>query len=264
MTNNNIGDQVVLVTAGAAGIGRCIAECFLQQNFRVHICDIDTTAIETFLAANPLATASVTDVSEPQQVDALFADVTRLYGRLDVLINNAGIAGPVANLEHISPADWQYTLAVDLHSTFYCSRLAIPLLRKQSGGSIINLASNAGLFGVPMRSPYAASKWAIIGLTKTLAMELGVDHIRVNAICPGSVGGARIDRVIENDAAARGIDPDTVRDVYQRQNSLRVFIEPEDVANMAMFLASAAGRHISGQTLTIDGHTETTANWLDT
>ena len=247
---------IVLVTAGASGIGRAIARSFLAHGCHVHICDIDRSAIDAFLLENPECSATVADVSEYKSVETVFADLQKRYGRLDVLINNAGIAGPTAALENIEPADWDATVAVNLNGQFYCSRLAIPLIRKAGGGSIINIASSAALFGFPNRAPYAASKWAVIGLTKTMAMESGDSGIRVNAICPGSVEGPRIERVIRKDAEERGKTVDEIRELYTCQTSLKRFIQPEEVAHMAVFLASDLGRGISGQVLSVDGHTE--------
>jgi NAD(P)-dependent dehydrogenase (short-subunit alcohol dehydrogenase family) len=255
-------EHVALVTAGASGIGRCIAETFLERGYRVHICDIHSEAIATFLNDNPTATASLTDVSDPLQVDALFQDFSRHYERLDTLVNNAGIAGPTAAVEDISLEDWDHTVAVDLNGAFYITRLAVPLLKKTGRGAIINISSNAALFGCPLRSAYAASKWALIGLTKTWAMELGPNNIRVNALCPGSVKGERIDRVIDRDAEQRDMCPEQVRDLYTRQSSMRLFVDAQDVANMALFLSSSMGASISGQSIGIDGHTEGLSDWL--
>ena len=255
--------QVVLVTAGAGGIGRAIAESFLAHGCRVHICDINQSAIEAFLLENPQASATAVDVSDHQMVESMFSDIGKRYGQLNVLVNNAGIAGPTAALENIQPDDWDSTVAINLNGQFYCSRLAIPLIRKAGGGSIINIASSAALFGYPNRSPYAASKWAVIGLTKTMAMELGDCGIRVNAICPGSVEGPRIDSVIRNDAEERGKTAEEIREMYTRQTSLKRFIQPEEVAHMAVFLASDLGRSISGQVLSVDGHTESLSNLFD-
>ena len=192
----------------------------------------------------------------------VFEDVVDCYGRLDVLVNNAGISGPTAEVEDIDPADWDQTIAVNLNGHFYCTRKAIPLLKK-SRGSIISIASTVAFMGCPGRAPYTASKWAIIGLTKTLAMELGPHGIRVNAICPGSVDGDRVEGVIERDAESHGVTAKEIRDVYLRQSSLRTFTKPEDVANMALFLASDLASNISGQAIGVDGHTETLTNWLD-
>jgi NAD(P)-dependent dehydrogenase (short-subunit alcohol dehydrogenase family) len=254
---------VAVITGAATGIGRTIARKFLGEGYRVHICDSDPAAVDAFRAAQPGATASVADVSRVDQVDAMFDEVRRSYGRLDVLVNNAGIAGPTAAIEAIEPADWERTIAVDLNGQFYCTRRAVPMLKAAGGGSIINIASNAAFFGFPLRAPYTACKWALIGLTKTLAMELGTHRIRVNAICPGSVQGPRIERVIDRDAAERGRTPDEIRAIYARQSSMRLFVSADDVANLAFFLASAQGATISGQAIGIDGHTESLSNWLE-
>jgi NAD(P)-dependent dehydrogenase (short-subunit alcohol dehydrogenase family) len=170
----NAASPVVLITAGAAGIGRIMAEAFLGNNYRVHVCDSDPAAIDSFLQANTDISATQADISDVAEVAQVFDDLADRCGRLDVLVNNAGIAGPTACVEDIDPADWDRTIAVDLSGHFYCTRQAIPLLKK-SRGSIINIASNAALTGCPGRAPYAASKWGIIGLTKTMAMELGPD-----------------------------------------------------------------------------------------
>jgi len=254
---------VVLVTAGANGIGLAIARKFLAEGFAVHVCDIDPEALDCLPVTLPGATASLTDVADSQKVDALFETVSQRYGRLDVLVNSAGIAGPVAKLEDIQPEDWDSTLAVDLNSVFYVCRLAIPLLRKTGGGSIINIASTAVLFGCPMRAPYVASKWGVIGLTKTLAMELGEDQIRVNAICPGSVNGPRIEGVMANAAEKQGKTIEEIRQAWTQQISMRRFVDVEDVVAMAWFLVSIEGRYISGQAMTIDGHTESLSSPIE-
>jgi len=254
--------QVVLVTAGASGIGRCIAETYLRHGASVHICDLSEAAIETFLAANPGATATVADISKPADVENLFVALNERYGQLDILVNNAGIAGPTAVVEDVEIEQWQQTIDINLSGTFFVTRLATPLLKEDGGGSIVNIASNAGQFGLPLRSPYTATKWALIGLTKTWAMEMGSHNIRVNALCPGSVNGPRIEGVIERDAAERGVSADSIRDIYQRQSSMRLFVDAQDVANMALFLSSDLGASISGQAIGVDGHTEGLSNWL--
>ena len=258
-----MSNVAVLISGAASGIGRSIAEVFLGDGASVHICDSSAEMIAGFIAANPSATATHADVSSITDVDRVFDEFKQHYGTLDTLINNAGIAGPVANVDEVEPADWDRCVAVDLSSAFYMTRLAVPLLRAAGGGSIVNVASTAGLFGVPMRSPYAASKWGLIGLTKTWAMELGPDKIRVNAVCPGCVSGPRIEAVIERDAERRGVPAQEIRDVYLRQSSLRTFVSPEEIAATVLFLASGKAAQISGQALAIDGHTETLSNWLD-
>ncbi|MEM7276642.1 MAG: SDR family oxidoreductase [Pseudomonadota bacterium] len=254
---------VVLITGAATGIGAVIAHQFIEDGYRVHICDIDPAAINKFEASELRVSASVTDVGDAKSVDELFEDIEQRFGRLDVLVNNAGIAGPTAAVEDIDPADWEKTVAIDLNGVFYCSRRAIPLIKQADKGVVINMASNAAFSGFPLRAPYAACKWAIIGLTKTLAMELGPFGIRANAICPGSVSGARIDGVIARDAKERGVADAAIRELYQRQSSLRKFTSPEDVASLVGFLASDNAAMISGQAIGVDGHTEGLSNWLD-
>ena len=255
-------ELVVMVTAGASGIGRVIAETFLSHGSRVHVCDINPSAIDEFLGANPGAGASVTDVADVGMVDALFDEMEARFGHLDVLVNSAGIAGPTVATEKIDPVDWDRTIAVNLNGQFYCVRRAIPLLRKSRSGSIINISSSAGLLGCPMRAPYVASKWAVIGLTKTLAMELGPGGIRVNAICPASVEGERIERLMERDARERGVTRDEVRQAYTKQTSLRRFVSAQDVANMALFLASDLAGSVTGTAMSVDGHTESLSDAL--
>ena len=242
----------VLITAGARGIGRTVAEAFVASGARVHVCDLDETA----LADLEGVTTSVADVSTPEAVDHLFEDALQELSGLDVLVNNVGIAGPTARVEAIEPDAWARTIDVNVNSAFYCSRLAIPLLKEAGGGSIVNMSSTAGLFGFPMRSPYAASKWALIGLTKTMAMELGAFGIRVNAICPGGVTGGRMDRVISEQAKTLGASEEDVRESFVKQVSMRTFVDADDIASMILFLCSDAGAKISGQALAIDGHTE--------
>jgi NAD(P)-dependent dehydrogenase (short-subunit alcohol dehydrogenase family) len=250
----------VLVTAAAAGIGRAIAEAFMASGATVHICDIAQALLDDFKSANPMLGVTRADVSDPEQVDRLFHEVETHLGGLDILVNNVGVSGPTAAVEDVSVADWQATLAVNLNSHFYCVRKAVPLLKAAKGGSIVSIASTAGLMGYPMRAPYAVSKWALIGFTKTLAMELGEFNIRVNAVCPGSVEGPRMDRVIAAEAKARNIAADTVREGYQRQASLHTFVRARDIANMVLFLCSEAGERISGQALSVDGNIETARN----
>jgi NAD(P)-dependent dehydrogenase (short-subunit alcohol dehydrogenase family) len=247
----------VLITAGGAGIGRTIAETFLRNGAQAHICDIDEARLAECRAAWPEIGTTLADVSDPVQVERLFEEAATHLGGLDVLINNAGIAGPTAPVEEITPEAWDRTMAVNINGQFYCARKAAPLLKAAGGGAIINLSSAAGLFGYPLRAPYAASKWAVIGFTKTLAMELGEFNIRVNAICPGVVEGPRIDGVIRAKAKARGVSEEAMREQYLRLASMRTMVSMQDVANMVLFLCSDAGRHISGQALAIDGNIET-------
>ena len=247
--------QRVLVTAGGSGIGLVIAQAFAAAGERVHVCDIDRSRLEAVSASSEIGTTAV-DVSDPDQVAALFDEVQSELGGLDVLVNNAGTAGPTGPFESLSFDDWHSTLAVNLDSQFLCTRLAVLMLKTACGGSIVNISSTAGLHGYPLRAPYAVAKWGVIGLTKTLAMELGPYGIRVNAICPGSVGGDRMDRVVAAEATTRGVSEKQGREGFLRQTSMRMFVRAEDVAAMVLFLCSDAGAAISGQAIAVDGHTE--------
>lgn len=249
--------QRVLITAAASGIGKAIAEAYLAAGARVFICDVDQAALEQTLMRQPSLAGMLCDVSDEEQVVALFEAAVKHLGGLDILINNAGIAGPTALVEDISLADWRRCLAVNLDGAFLCSRQAAPILRSQRSGSIVNMSSTAGLFGFPRRAPYAAAKWAIRGFTRTLAQELGPDGVRVNCICPGSVSGDRIDRVIAAEAAKTNRSVQEVRASYTECSSLKTFVSPEDIANIILFLTSVAGARISGQEIAVDGHTET-------
>lgn len=249
--------QSVLISAGASGIGLAIAQAFLEAGANVHICDISKAALDECKQRYPQLGITQADISDSDQVDHLFEEVRANLGRLDVLINNAGISGPTASVEDVSLAEWEQTLAVNITGHFLCTRLAVPLLKEAGGGSIVNISSTAGLFGYPLRTPYAASKWAIIGFTKSLAMELGGHKIRVNAICPGSINNPRMDGVIDAEAETTGIPAHAIRTAYQNQVSMQTFIDPHEIADMAVFICSDKGRSISGQALCVDGHTET-------
>ena len=254
--------QTAIISAAASGIGLAMARGLSADGWRVYVCDQDEAALIALAQTDPTLLALACDVSDSSAVDAFYHAVTTDLARaglsgIDLLINNAGIAGPTARLEDQPLDAWQRTLDVNINGMFLMTRGAIPLLRaKGSGGSIITMSSNAGLLGCPLRGPYVASKWALIGLTKTLAMELGPEGIRVNALCPASVEGPRIERVIAADAAARGRTVDAVAQEYKRQSSLRCFARNEDIIGMVRFLTSPAGARISGQALAIDGHTE--------
>jgi NAD(P)-dependent dehydrogenase (short-subunit alcohol dehydrogenase family) len=247
----------VLVTAGAAGIGRAIATAFLAGGARVWICDIDAEALAEARGRHPEFGTSRTDVADPDETDAMFVAIRRTFGGLDFLINNAGIAGPTGPIENLDPVEWRGCVAVNLEGTFLCTRRAVPLLKTARGGAVVNISSTAGLMGYPLRTPYAAAKWAVIGLTRSLAIELGPFSIRVNAICPGSVEGARMARVIRAEATARGVTEEEIRRAYVRTTSMRTFIRPEHIAAMAVFLCSDFGSSISGQAIAVDGNTET-------
>ena len=239
----------VLVTAGAAGIGLAIAKTFVAHGARVHVCDVDEKALSSLPEEIPCTRADVADVS---QVERLFEDAKKNLGGLDVLVNNAGIAGPTAKVEEIRVEDWDRTIAVDLNGMFYCTREAMPLIKAAGGGSIVNLSSAAGRHGFPRRTPYSAAKWGVVGFTKSLAVEAGPDKVRANAIQPGLVEGERIDRVIDAKAKALGVGFDEFRDQLLATTSLRSMVSAQDIANMALFLCTKAGEHITGQAIPVD------------
>ena len=241
----------VLITAGAGGIGRAMTDVFHQAGARVHICDVVKSALDETLSAFPGVTGTIADVSKLDDVDRLFADVSKHLGGLDCLINNAGIAGPTGKVEEIDVADWERCIAVDLNGMFYCTRLAVPMLKQAGGGSIVNLSSAAGRLGFPYRTPYAAAKWGVVGFSKSLSMELGEDKIRVNAIQPGVVEGARIDKVIADKAKAVGISFEEQRSISLERVSMKQMVSPYDIANMALYLASPVGATITGQALSV-------------
>ena len=243
----------VLVTAGGAGIGRIIAQTFLDHGARVHICDVDEQALRKVKAELPAITQSLADVARVGDVDRLFEDVKRHLGGLDVLVNNAGIAGPTAKVEDVRPEDWDRCIAVDLNGMFYCTRKAMPLIKSAGGGSIINLSSAAGRLAFPMRTPYSAAKFGVVGFTESLAAEAGPDKVRVNCIQPGVVEGERIERVIEAKAKGLGVGKEEVRRRLLEGVSMHTTVTAQDIANMALFLATEPGRHISGQALSVCG-----------
>ncbi|MFP5300723.1 SDR family oxidoreductase [Cobetia sp. SIMBA_158] len=200
-------------------------------------------------------TTFVSDVSDPAAVDAMFDEF--LPGGLDILVNNAGIGGPTKPVENVSNEEWRACMGVCIDSQFYCARRAVPTFRAQKHGVIINLVSAAGIHGFPNRSPYVAAKWAVTGFTKTLAMELGPDNIRVNGVVPGNVNGERMERVIQAHAEAEDIAPEEVRRLYGIGVSMQCYVDPQEIADMICYLCSDYGRHVSGQIIGVDGNTET-------
>ena len=247
----------VLISGAASGIGAAMADAFLHAQAQVFVCDVDPAAVERAKAEQPALHARVADVAQPEQVDRVFDDVRRELGGLDILVNNAGIAGPTGAVEDLDAELWRRTIATNLDSQFYFLRRAVPLLKETSAcAGIIAMSSVAGRLGYAFRTPYAATKWAIVGLVKSLAIELGPDDIRVNAILPGVVEGERMSRVIAARADALGIPFDAMRDEYLKKISLRRMVTVDDVAALALFLASPAGRNISGQAISVDGNVE--------
>jgi NAD(P)-dependent dehydrogenase (short-subunit alcohol dehydrogenase family) len=247
----------VLVTAGAAGIGRAIADTLIVHGARVHVCDVAEASQDAFRAAHPEHGASKADVSSDADVDRLFADVAAGLGGLDVLLNNAGIAGPTAKVEDVTPEDWRRCVDIGLTGQFLCTRLAVPMLKAAGGGAIINMSSAAGRHGYPFRTPYSAAKFGVIGFTQSLAKELGPSNIRVNAILPGIVEGPRIEGVIRARAEQVGVSYEEMEKQYLEKVSLRRMVTAYDVAAMVAFLVSPMGENLSGQSLGVDANVET-------
>lgn len=249
--------QRVAITAGAGGIGRAIANVLYAQGAKVVICDIDEAALSTASAALGDCPNIVADVSDPDAVDRFFDLAQDRLGGLDALINNAGIAGPTGGIEDISVEDWKRCIDICLTGQFLCARRAVPMLKATGGGSIVSMSSSAGKHGYAFRTPYSSAKFGIIGLTQSLAKELGPENIRVNAILPGIVAGPRMEGVIRARATTTGVSYDTMEADYLNKISLRRMVTIEDVANTVGFLLSDAGANLSGQSLAVDGNVET-------
>jgi NAD(P)-dependent dehydrogenase (short-subunit alcohol dehydrogenase family) len=245
----------VLVTAGAGGIGRATARAFAAEGAKVHICDVDGDALAALAQSEPGMTQSVCDVSDRAAVAGLFEEALSALGGLDCLVNNAGIAGPTGRVDEIDPVDWDSCLAVDLTGQFNCTRLAVPQLKQSGNASIVNLSSQAGKHGFPLRSPYAAAKWGVIGFTKALSAELGEFGIRANAICPGLVDGPRIQSVIANKARSMNVSHEEMTQRLFSGVSIKQFVDPSDIARQIVFLASPFAKTISGQEISVCGDT---------
>jgi NAD(P)-dependent dehydrogenase (short-subunit alcohol dehydrogenase family) len=243
----DLGGYRVAITAGANGIGKVMADSFAACGASVFVSDVDPAALAACGHAGTRADAGV-----PAECEAFVDAAVKHLGGLDVLVNNAGIAGPTALVEDVTPDELDATLRIDLASMFHCSRRAIPVLRTAGGGAIVNLSSAAGRFGFALRAPYAAAKWGVVGFTKSLSSELGRDGIRVNAILPGPVDGPRIRAVIKAKAQAAGISENEMTERTVSTTSLKAFVTQQDIANMALYLASPFGATISGQAISVD------------
>ncbi|MEZ5934082.1 MAG: SDR family oxidoreductase [Alphaproteobacteria bacterium] len=247
----------VYVSAGANGIGRKIADGFIAHGARVLVSDVDPSALEDFRSTHPEHHAIEGHAGVYADVTSIFRQVGKKMGGLDVLVNNAGIAGPTAAVEDIDPADWQQTIDINLSGQFFAAKHAVPLLKQAGDGAMINISSVAGRLGYAYRLPYAATKWAIVGMTESLSIELGPFGIRVNAILPGIVEGPRIDKVIQARADEVGLPFDEMRQQYLDKTALGRMVSPVDIADMALFLCSPMGRNVSGQALSVCGHVTT-------
>ena len=253
----SLNNKKIIISAGASGIGWATAKICLSKGAYVYLCDIDNKSLNK-IKKHPLANKKLfyyeCDASDEDDVSNFFSQVNRKTKKVDALINNVGVAGPTGTIEKLSSEDWEKTLKINVISHFYFTKLAIPMLKKNKGGSIINISSGAGIMGFPLRSPYAASKWAVIGLTKTLAMELGKFKIRVNAICPGTIKGDRMIRVIRDKAKFLKVSKKKIEKDFISMASMNCWINEEDIGKMCSYLISTDGEKISGQAIPIDGN----------
>ncbi|MGE5094605.1 MAG: SDR family oxidoreductase [Betaproteobacteria bacterium] len=245
----------VMVSAGASGIGLEIARAFVREGARVHVCDVDRDSLGRLAASDAAIGTTVCDVADRSQVARFFDEGLAKLGGLDCFVNNAGIAGPTGRIEEIDPAEWDRCIAIDLTGQFNCARLAVPHLRRSRNASLLNVSSLAGRLGFALRTPYASAKWGVIGLTKSLAIELGPDNIRVNALLPGVVSGERQQRVLTAKAKARGVPFGEMERIAFSYTSIKEYVTPQQLADLAVFVASPRARTISGQALSVCGDT---------
>jgi len=257
MHQKKLLNKRIIISAAADGIGWAIAKECMSQGAIVYITDKNKIALEKISKHSLFEKQFYLQLLNTNNIKDVKNYFSKLkLKKLDALINNVGISGPTGRLENLNLNDWKETIEININSHFYFNKYSIPLLKNNKGGSIINLSSTAGLFGFPLRSAYSASKWAVIGMTKTLAIELGEFNIRVNALCPGSVSGDRINRVIKAKAEKLGVPVKKIQEEFESHTSLKTFIKKEDIANMATFLLSEDANKISGQAITVDGNTE--------
>ncbi len=246
----------VIVTGAAAGIGLETARAFLDEGARVAVCDIDRSSVDQLAESDPALSASVCDVADRDATADFITRMARKLGGLDTLVNNAGIAGPTGAVDDIAPEEWDRCISVCLTGQFNAVRAAVPLLRLSGNPSIINMSSLAGRVGFRLRSPYAAAKWGVIGLTKSLSIELGSAGIRVNAVMPGLVAGDRQRRVLEAKAQRLGCSFSEVEAQAFSYTSIQEYVTPRQISDQILFLASIRGRTVSGQAISVCGDTQ--------
>ena len=257
MANKNLKDKKIVISAAASGIGLAISKICLEKGAEVFLSDNNENFIKKIKKNKKLKGKYhlfKCDASNETDVKKYFKNIKKITSKIDCLINNVGIAGPTGTLEKLKTEDWEKTLKVNVFSHFYFSKEAIPLLKKNKSGSIINISSGAGIMGFPLRSPYAASKWAIVGITKTLAMELGKFNIRVNAICPGTIKGDRMKRVIKDKSKFLKISGKKIEEEFISMASMNSWIYEDDIGKMCAFLISDEAERVSGQIIGVDGN----------
>ena len=246
------------VTGASQGIGRVIATELAAEGANVALASRGDGIYETesMIDDEDRTLAVETDVTDEESVEAAIDATVERFGGLDCLVNNAGIAGPTKPVEEVTVEEWQHTMDVNALGPFLCAKHAAPHLRASERGSVVNIGSISGKRPLTDRTPYTASKMAVIGLTRTLAFELGDDDVTVNTICPGATRGDRIDRVIQGQADSQGISfEEAKRKVFSEDAALGRLVEPDDVAGMVAYLASERGRRITAQDVNVDGGT---------
>ena len=257
MLGNSLKNKKIIISAGASGIGWATTKICVARGALVYLCDFDSKAISKVKkhpSYNKRIFVSETNASDETAVIDFFHKIKKKFRNLDALINNVGIAGPTGTIEKLDSNEWENTLHVNVNSHFYFTKQAIPLLKKSKTSSIINISSGAGIMGFPLRSPYATSKWAVVGMTKTLAMELGKYKIRVNAICPGTIKGDRMKRVIRDKAKFTKIATKKIEKEFVSMASMNSWIYEDDIGKMCAFLVSKDSERISGQIIGVDGN----------
>ncbi len=256
MINQSLKNKKIIISAGASGIGLAITKVCLNRGATVFLSDINEKFINKLKKSNKSTKLHIfkCDASDEDQVKNLFERIRKKTSKIDCAINNVGIAGPTATFEKISLRDWEKTLRTNVISHFLFTKLSIPMIKKNKGGSIINISSDAGVMGFPLRSPYAASKWAVVGITKTLAMELGKYKIRVNTILPGTIKGDRMKRVVRDKADFLKISKKKVEKEFLSMSSMRSWIYEDDIGKLCSFLISDDASRISGQIIGVNGN----------
>lgn len=249
---NRLDGRVAIVTGGGTGIGKAIATTFAQAGAHVVVSGRTRETIGPVADAIG-GTAVLCDVAKLDEVEALFAQALTITGKVDVLVNNAGQSGPIGNIADVDLDAWRACIEINLFGTVNGLRVASRIMSAQGSGSIINMSSLMGLKGYPMRSAYCATKFAVIGLTETVAREIGPAGVRVNALCPGAISGELMDRVVARRAAAEGRDPaEIIKQNYTDVAALRRWVTPEEVAAAALFLASDASSSLTGERIRTD------------